>query len=178
MLRKSLVGAILCSLKAYYWIFVEVAEALKSLTSKTNNQFFRHHSTLACKRVESIVEGLKLTLQTLGFSLEGRPSRDWLVNVAGTYPVRVLENLKKDLEELTSNVDMIFSGRPQLLTGVLEEYARMADMASHMIRVYKNYLAREKSDRFKRAVLILENVARDLDIIVLRHREITETLMT
>jgi len=49
-------------------------------------------------------------------------------------------------------------------------------MASHMIRVYKNYLA--KSDRFKRAVLILENVARDLDIIVLRHREITETLKT
>ena len=73
---------------------------------------------------------------------------------------------------------MIFSGRPQLLTGVLEEYARMADMTSHMIRVYKNYLAREKSDRFKRAVLILENVARDLDIIVLRHREITETLKT
>ena len=54
----------------------------------------------------------------------------------------------------------------------------MDDMASHMIRVYKNYLAREKPDRFKRAVLILENVARDLDIIVLRHREITETLKT
>ncbi|MEM1514545.1 MAG: hypothetical protein QXH24_00590 [Candidatus Bathyarchaeia archaeon] len=168
MVKHDLAFSIFQILHAFYWIMIDMLDALKDAASKAN-EGLRFHLTLAIKRINIIIEHLKIALEGAGVKLDEREVQRKIDKLS----IKMLEDfrnsLKKIVNELVSNRECEISW----LSSKLKEIADIIYFASGLLKAYSDSLKKNQDERIWRTCLIIDVIVQDLEVIVNIHRYLT-----
>lgn len=167
--RTNLIHNALQILYAFYWVMVDILDALKDATGRVSERM-RFHLALAGRRCNIIVEHLRIALEEAGIRLNERMGEEELRRGIGTLPIETLENIRSTLKGL---IDDLASGEKREVSWLslkLMEFADIICVAVGLLKAFSDNLKEGQDERIWRTRLIIQIVAQDLEVIVNAHR--------
>ncbi|MDI9619289.1 MAG: hypothetical protein QFX33_00490 [Candidatus Nezhaarchaeota archaeon] len=153
-------------------------EVLKHIESseKRASTSLKFHLRLAGRRVNIIVEHLEAALEELNAEPHVELSEKEIEKALGTVAVEAIAKLKKSIAEFIDEAAKPL-GKRELnvlhLSAVLTDFAEVLNIAAAFIKLLCLTLEKSPDIHVWRASLALQAVARDMEIIVHMHHQLT-----
>ncbi|RLI31596.1 hypothetical protein DRO51_03555 [Candidatus Bathyarchaeota archaeon] len=162
-----MVPHILDSLKALYWVLLDLANILGRFVSKSRGDL-RLHSFLAYNRIQIIVENLGEALKNAGLVVKDKPSKKRLHKSAGLLAINTLDDVKNLINELKSQCRKRKFDTLKIAPK-LEVFNEKLKLVIGFLNLYKQILKNEKA--YVNLCFTLQTIIQDLNIILQRHEQ-------
>lgn len=167
--RVDLAYSVLQVLYAFYWVMVDIRDALEDAAGKAS-EGLRFHLMLASKRCNVIIEHLRMALEEAGVKPDERLGEEELLRRIGALSIETLENIRSTLKGLIG--DLASGGKREVswLISKLMEFADVIYIAVGLLRAFSDSLKESRNEHVWRTSLILRTIAQDLEVIANAHR--------
>jgi thioredoxin-like negative regulator of GroEL len=171
LLGHARVYEVLRFLHAFYWIIVEVSDALEKAEGQVASGL-NLHLALASQRVKIIKDHLRLALIEAGLNPDEKDDREKLRKIAGAISLETLEKIRETLKGLTEEYRSKGSPNISRLTSRLLELADVVNIAASILKTCGDTLEKNTGKHAWRIRLILQAIVKDLEFIAQMHQQL------